>query len=125
MRSTVIGATRTATVVSGLAFAAIVGSGTAQADAQDCVIQRDVFSAAATCHDADASPGREYVLIVECWGVHGIPNAFPLYAIGPYSQSSRSFVPTGQGAGGCSTNWGAPSLNAGVIVNARVEIYRQ
>jgi len=126
LRGTILAAARvTAAVVSGLAFAATIGSGTAQADSQDCVIQRDAFSATATCHDTDAPPGREYALIVDCWGLHGIPNAFPFYAIGPFSQSSRSFVPTGQATGACSTNWGAPSLNAGVITNAHVEIYRQ
>lgn len=112
-------------VVSGVAFAAIIGSGTAGADPGDCVIQRDLFGATAACHDAAAPAGREYVLVVDCWGLHGIPNAFPLYAIGPYSQSSRSFAPTGGSEGGCSTNWGAPTLNAGVITNAHVEIYRR
>ncbi|MFE7417620.1 hypothetical protein [Rhodococcus sp. NPDC057529] len=126
MRSATIAATRiTTAAVSGLAFAAIIGSGTAQAALQDCVIQRDAFSATATCHDTDAPPGREYALIVDCWGLHGIPNAFPFYAIGPFSQSSRSFATTGQATGSCSTNWGAPSLDAGVVTDAHVEIYRQ
>ncbi|MFE4502375.1 hypothetical protein ACFRFQ_21195 [Rhodococcus sp. NPDC056743] len=126
MRRRIVGAARvTATVVSGLALAATIGSGTAQADPQDCVVERNVFSAMATCHDTDAPPGREYALIVDCWGIHGIPNAFPFYAIGPYSQSSPSFVPTGRGTGGCSTNWGVPSLNVGVVTNAHVQVYRQ
>lgn len=59
MRSGIVGAARvTATVVSGLAFAATIGSGTAQADTQDCVIERNVFSAMATCHDTDAPPAE-------------------------------------------------------------------
>lgn len=126
MRDTILAAARVATVaVSGLAFATIIGSGTAQADPQDCAIGRDAFSATATCNDTDAPPGREYVLITECWGLHGIPNAFPFYSIGPYSQSTRSFVPTGRDTGGCGTSWGAPSWNVGVITDAHVEIYRQ
>lgn len=59
MRNAIVVAARaTAAVVSGLAFTAIIGSGTAQADPQDCVIQRDAFSATATCHDTDAPAGR-------------------------------------------------------------------
>ncbi|PTR30563.1 hypothetical protein C8K36_102414 [Rhodococcus sp. OK519] len=125
MRNTLLATARvTAVVVSGLACATFIGSGAAQADPADCGVRWDPFNATATCHDIDAPPGREYVLIVDCWGLHGIPNAFPFYAIGPYTQSSRSFVPTGEAAGACGTNWGAPSLNAGVITNAHVEIYR-
>lgn len=126
MRRTIIAAARVSAVaVSGLAFATVIGSGTAHAGPQDCAIQRDAFSAAATCHDTDAPPGREYVLVVDCWGLHGIPNAFPFYAVGPYSSSTRSFVPTDQASGNCSTNWGAPALNVGVVTDAHVEIYRQ
>ena len=126
MKRAIVAAARvTAALVSGLAVAAIIGSGTAHADPQACVIQRDAFSATATCHDTGAPAGREYALIVDCWGLHGIPNAFPFYAVGPFSQSTRSFVPTGQAIGACGTNWGAPSLNVGVITNAHVEIYRQ
>lgn len=125
MKSTIRSTARITAIVSGLAFATIVGSSTAHADPQDCTIQRDAFNATATCHDADAPPGREYALIVDCWGLHGIPNAFPLYAVGPYSQSSPSFVPTGQASGTCGTNWGAPSYNLGVITGAHVDVYRQ
>lgn len=126
MRSATIARARiAATVISGLVFASIIGSGTAQAAPQDCAVRWDALSASASCADTDAPPGREYMLIVECWGVHGIPNAFPFYAIGPYSQSTRSFVPTGGAAGGCSMSWGAPTLNAGLVTGAHVEIYRQ
>ncbi len=126
MRNNRLATARVAAVAAfGIAFATFIGSGTAQSAPADCVVQWDPFNATATCHDIDAPPGREYVLIVDCWGLHGIPNAFPLYAIGPYSQSSSSFVPTSQTTGGCGTNWGAPSLNVGVITNAHVEIYRQ
>ncbi|CAM2890284.1 Secreted protein [Prescottella defluvii] len=125
MRIALLAAARvTAVAVSGLAFATVVGSGTAQADPAPCVVQWDPFNASATCQDTGASPGREYVLVVDCWGLHGIPNAFPLYAIGPYSQSSRSFAPTGRETGACGTNWGAPSFNLGVITGAHVETYR-
>ncbi|MFD4466669.1 hypothetical protein ACFWPA_00065 [Rhodococcus sp. NPDC058505] len=125
MGSTLLAAARaTAVAVSGLAFVGVVGSGTAQADPAPCVVQWDAFTAAATCHDTGAPPGREYALVVDCWGLHGIPNAFPLYAIGPYSQSSPSFAPTGQATGACGTNWGAPSMNLGVITGAHVATYR-
>ena len=137
MRTTSIAARITGTVVAGLAVAAFIGTGAAQAGGQpivqpvaqagpqNCTVHWDAFSATANCDDTGAPAGREYALIVDCWGLHGIPNAFPLYAVGPYSQTSRSFGPTGQATGGCSTNWGAPTLNAGVITNAHVEIYRQ
>ncbi|MFC4604395.1 hypothetical protein [Rhodococcus kronopolitis] len=125
MRNTVLVAARvTAVAATGFAFATLIGSGTAQADPAECGVQWNAFNATATCHDTDAPAGREYALIVDCWGLHGIPNAFPLYAIGPYSQSSPSIAPTGQAMGNCGTNWGAPSMNVGVITNARVEIYR-
>lgn len=126
MRSTISAVARVTTVVvSGLAFATIVGSGIAQAAPRDCTIQRDAFAASGTCHDNDAPPGREYFLSIDCWGLHGIPNAFPFYAVGPYTASTRSFLPTDRASANCSTSWGAPALNVGVVTNAHVEIYRQ
>ncbi|WP_232330385.1 hypothetical protein [Nocardia fusca] len=109
-----------AVTVSILGFATVIGSGTAQAAPQDCTVTRDLFGATAACHDLDAPAGREYALIVECFGLHGVPNAFPLMAIGPYQGSwSGSFPPTGQGAATCL---GPTSI--GPATNAYVTIYR-
>ncbi|QIS11380.1 hypothetical protein [Nocardia arthritidis] len=121
MRKPTIAAARVAVgAVSVLGFAAVIGSGTAEAAPQDCVVTRDLFGATATCHDTDAPAGREYALIVECVGLHGIPNAFPLMAIGPYEGSwSGSFAPTGQGTASCL---GPTSI--GTATNAYVAIYR-
>ncbi|MGY2061482.1 hypothetical protein ACW9HQ_41970 [Nocardia gipuzkoensis] len=122
MRSTTIAAARvTAAAVSVLGFTAVIGSGTAQAAPQDCVVTRDLFGATAACHDDDAPAGREYTLIVECVGLHGIPNAWPLMAIGPYRGSwGGSFAPSGQGAATCL----GPS-SIGTATNAYVAIYRE
>ncbi|MEU1999502.1 hypothetical protein ABZ511_34160 [Nocardia gamkensis] len=121
MSSTTIAAARVAAAaVSVLGFATVIGSGTAQAAPQDCVVTRDLFNASATCHDEDAPPGREYTLVVECVGLHGVPNAFPLMAIGPYRGSwSGSFSPSGQGTASCL---GPTSI--GTTTNAYVAIYR-
>lgn len=55
-----------------------------------------------TCHDVDAPAGREYALIVDCFGLAGIPNAFPFMAFGPYGGSGNgSFSPSGQGTASC------------------------
>ncbi|WP_433661268.1 hypothetical protein ACQPW1_03090 [Nocardia sp. CA-128927] len=121
MRNSMIAAGRvTAAAVTVLGFAAVVGSGTAQAAPQDCVVTRDLVSATATCHDNDAPPGREYTLVVECFGLAGVPNAFPLMAIGPYRGSwGGSFSPSGQGSASCL---GPTSI--GTATNAYVAIYR-
>ncbi|MEU5763936.1 hypothetical protein [Nocardia sp. NPDC047648] len=121
MSSTTIAAARVAAAaVSVLGFATVIGSGAAQAAPQDCVVTRDLFNATATCHDEDAPPGREYTLVVECVGLHGVPNAFPLMAIGPYRGSwSGSFSPSGQGTASCL---GPTSI--GTTTNAYVAIYR-
>lgn len=116
-----IGAGVVAAVVAGL----VVGAGNADARTDKCDVRWNALGASVTCHDTGAPPSREYVLIVECWGLHGIPNRFPLYAVGPYSQSSRWFVPTGRASGNCSSSWGAPSLNVGVVTGAHVGVYRQ
>ncbi|MGW5384902.1 hypothetical protein [Nocardia sp. NPDC003963] len=106
--------------VTSSGFAAVLGSGTAQAAPQDCTVTRDLVGASAVCHDADAPAGREYALIVECFGLHGVPNAFPLMAIGPYQGSwSGSFAPSGQGTASC-----LGPLNIGTATNAYVKIYR-
>ncbi|MFG1797356.1 hypothetical protein [Nocardia sp. NPDC049149] len=121
MRKTMVAAVRVgAAAVSVLGFAAVVGAGTAQAAPEDCVVTRDLVSATATCHDADAPAGREYALVVECFGLAGVPNAFPLMAIGPYRGGwSGSFSPTGQGTASCL---GPTSI--GTATNAYVRIYR-
>lgn len=105
---------------SASAFATVLGSGTAQAAPQDCVTTRDLVSATATCHDNDAPVGREYALIVECFGLHGVPNAFPLMAIGPYQGSwSGSFSPSGHSTASC-----LGPMSIGTATNAYVKIYR-
>ncbi|WP_256979181.1 MULTISPECIES: hypothetical protein [unclassified Rhodococcus (in: high G+C Gram-positive bacteria)] len=125
MRRTFVAATRVATVVvSGLAFSAIIGAGVSHADTQDCSISRDAFGASAACHDTGAPPGREYVLITECWGFH-VTATVPFLAVGPYTSSSRSFVPTGQASGNCGSSWDQPTSTLGVVTGAHVEIYRQ
>lgn len=121
MRRTTIAATRVAIgAVSVLGFAAVIGSGTAQAAPQDCVVTRDLFGATAACHDTGTPAGREYTLVVECVGLHGVPNAFPLMAIGPYRGSwSGSFAPSGQGTATC-----LGPTSVGTATNAYVAIYR-
>ncbi|MGV9678129.1 hypothetical protein ACWDSJ_22865 [Nocardia sp. NPDC003482] len=115
---------RRTTAVAALAaavagFATVLAAGTAHAAPEDCTITRDLIGASATCHD-DGPAGREYALIVECWGLHGVPNAFPLMAFGPYQGSwSGSFGPSGQGSASCL---GPTSI--GTTTNAYVKIYR-
>ncbi|NLE78327.1 MAG: hypothetical protein GX610_01900 [Rhodococcus sp.] len=97
-----------------------MGSGTAQAAPQDCVVTRDLISASATCHDVGAPPHREYTVTTECFGVHFIPNQFPLLAFGPYRGAwGGSFKPDGQGSATCI----GPGL--GTITNAYVSVYVQ
>lgn len=123
MRSKLIAAARVSAVISGLAAASIVGSGVASASPQDCDASHDAFSASVTCHDTGAPPRREYFLSIECWGLHGIPNAFPFYAVGPYTASTDSFGPTGQASGTCSSGWGSIVPNVGVVTGAHVVTY--
>ncbi|WP_052372634.1 hypothetical protein [Nocardia otitidiscaviarum] len=108
------------TAASVLGCAAVFGVGTAHAAPEDCTVTRDLFSASAACHDADAPAGREYSLVVECFGLAPIPNAFPLMAIGPYQGSwSGSFSPSGGGTSSC-----LGPLSVGTVTNAYVRIYR-
>ncbi|MEU4312376.1 hypothetical protein [Nocardia sp. NPDC024068] len=120
MRRTTTVAARTvlaAAVVSG--FATVAGAGAAHAAPQDCAVTRDLVGAAATCHD-EGPPGREYTLIVECFGLHGVPNAFPLMAVGPYQGSwSGSFGPSGHGTASC-----LGPMSIGTATNAYVRVYR-
>ncbi|MGF6886543.1 hypothetical protein ABIA39_004683 [Nocardia sp. GAS34] len=119
-RTTSTAARTTIGAMAILGAAAVVGSGTAHAAPQDCAVTRDLFGARAACHDIGAPAGREYALVVECVGLHGIPNAFPLMAIGPYQGSwSGSFAPSGQGTATCM---GPTSV--GIANNAYVAIYR-
>ncbi|CAM4140420.1 hypothetical protein NONI108955_11405 [Nocardia ninae] len=121
MRSPTVATARvTAAAVLGLGVTAMTGVGAARAAPQDCVITRDLISATATCHDVDAPAGREYALIVECFGLHGVPNAFPLMAVGPYNGSwSGSFSPSGGGTASC-----IGPFSVGTATNAHVAIYR-
>ncbi|WP_327148604.1 hypothetical protein [Nocardia sp. NBC_01329] len=119
-KATVAAARIAVAAASTAAFATVLGSGAAQAAPQDCVVTRDLVGATAACHDDDAPVGREYALVVECFGLHGVPNAFPLMAVGPYQGSwSGSFGPSGHGTASCL---GAMSI--GTTTNAYVAIYR-
>ncbi|GGL01866.1 hypothetical protein [Nocardia jinanensis] len=119
MKETIVAAARVAAAgVSGLAFVAIVGSGAAQAAPQDCVVQRDLSGASATC---GPDGGSNYVLHVDCFGLYA-SGPFPLYGIGPYSALSYPFTPNGQRITAGCTGMG-PGVVA-VATNAYVEIYR-
>ncbi|WP_223518565.1 MULTISPECIES: hypothetical protein [Nocardia] len=119
MKKTIVAAARVAAAgVSGLAFVAIVGSGTAQAAPQDCAVQRDLSGASATCQP---DGGSNYVLHVDCVGLYA-SGPFPLYGIGPYQALSYPFTPNGQRITTGCTGMG-PGVFA-VATNAYVEIYR-
>ncbi|PXX71497.1 hypothetical protein DFR70_101931 [Nocardia tenerifensis] len=121
MSTTTVAAARIGVAaVSALGFAAVIGSGTAQAAPQDCVVTRDLVSATATCHDTDAPAGREYALIIECTGLHLDPYTLPFIVFGPYQGSwGGSFAPTGQGSATC-----LGPVQVGTATNAYVKIYR-
>ncbi len=120
MKKSTIFASRIAVVAASVAaFPTVLGSAAAQAAPQDCVVTRDLVGATATCHD-DAPAGREYALTIECFGLHGVPNAFPLMAVGPYRGSwSGSFSPSGTGTASC-----LGPMSVGTATNAQVVIYR-
>ncbi|MGK8486065.1 hypothetical protein [Nocardia asiatica] len=119
MKKTIVAAARVAAAgVSGFAFVAIVGSGTAQAAPQDCVVERDLFGASATCQP---DGGSNYVLRVDCVGLYA-SGPFPLYGIGPYQALSYPFTPNGQRITTGCTGMG-PGVFA-VATNAYVEIFR-
>ncbi|WP_245669416.1 hypothetical protein [Nocardia speluncae] len=118
-RTTMVAARALVTAVAVSGFATVLGTGSAQAAPQDCAVTRDLVGASATCFD-DGPAGREYALIVECFGLHGVPNAFPLMAIGPYQGSwSGSFGPSGNGTASC-----LGPMSVGTATNAYVKIYR-
>ncbi|MER7454076.1 hypothetical protein ABTW96_27745 [Nocardia beijingensis] len=116
-----VAATRiTVAAVSALGFVAVIGSGTAQAAPEDCTITRDLTSATAACHDTDAPAGREYTLVIECFGLAPVPYSFPLMTIGPYRGTwSGSFSPSGGGTASC-----LDAMSFGTVTNAYVRIYR-
>ncbi|MGW1741186.1 hypothetical protein ACWCPQ_20530 [Nocardia sp. NPDC001965] len=120
MKKTIASAARLATAgISGLAFVAIIGSGTAQAAPQDCVVERDLFGASAICRP---DGGSNYVLRVECLGLYA-NGPFPLYAIGPYHALSYPFTPSGERVTtGCT---GAGPGVIAVTTNAYVEVYQR
>ncbi|MFQ6398173.1 hypothetical protein ACLMAJ_32625 [Nocardia sp. KC 131] len=119
MTRTIAAAARVAAAgVFGLGFVAIVGSGAAQAAPQDCVVERDLVGASATCQP---DGGENYVLHLDCFGLRST-GPFPMYGIGPYTQLSYPFTPTGQRTTVACTGVG-PGLIA-VATNAYVEIYR-
>ena len=118
-RTTIFTARAVVGAIAVAGFATVLGSGVAQAAPQDCAVSRDLVGARATCHD-NGPAGREYTLIVECFGLHGVPNAFPLMAIGPYQGSwGGSFGPSGQSTASC-----LGPLSIGTATNAYVTIYR-
>ncbi|MBF6178242.1 hypothetical protein [Nocardia otitidiscaviarum] len=119
MKKAIITAARLAVAgISGLALTAVVGSGTAQAAPHDCVVERDLTGASAICLP---DGGDNYVLRVECFGLHAA-GPFPLYAVGPYHSLSYPFTPSGDRITASCTGAG-PGLLA-ITTNAYVEIYR-
>ncbi|MFQ6229634.1 hypothetical protein [Nocardia sp. NPDC002869] len=119
MKQKILTAARVAAAgVSGLAFVAVVGSGTAAAAPQDCVVERDLFGASATC---GPDGGSHYVLHVDCVGLYA-SGPFPLYAVGPYAAISYPFTPAGR-----RVTTGCTGMGPGVVAvatNAYVEVYR-
>ena len=121
MRSTAIAAVRIVLAAASVSvFTTAIGAGAAHAAPEDCTVTRDLFGATATCHDYNEPAGREYSLIVECYGLHNQPFAFPLPAFGHYQGSwSGSFSPSGHGSASCLS-----PITIGTSTNAYVKIYR-
>ncbi|BCK52999.1 hypothetical protein [Nocardia wallacei] len=119
--SRTVAATRiTVAAASVLGCVAVFGAGTANAAPEDCTVTRDLVGATAACHDVDAPAGREYSLVVECFGLAPVPFAFPLVTVGPYRGSwSGSFSPSGGGSASC-----LGPMSIGTVTNAYVRIYR-
>lgn len=118
-RTAGIAARATVAAATVLGFSAVIGSGTAQAAPQDCSITRDLVSATATCHDVGAPPRREYTVVTECFGLHFVPNMFPIVAVGPYRGTwGGSFSPDGQGSSTCLGGAGV-----GTLTDAYVSVY--
>ncbi|WP_378734825.1 hypothetical protein [Nocardia brasiliensis] len=119
MRKAITAAARIAAAgASGLAFVAVIGSSSAQAAPQDCTVERSLFGASAVCQP---DGGTNYVLRVDCFGLHST-GPFPLYGVGPYSQLSYPFTPSGERITTACTGVG-PGVVA-LATNAYVEIYR-
>lgn len=119
MKKTIVAVARVATAgFSGLAAVAIIGSGAAQAAPGDCIVERDLSGASATCQP---DGGSSYVLHVDCFGLYA-RGPFPLYGVGSYPVLSYPFTPAGQ-----RITTGCTGMGPGVIAvttNAYVEIYR-
>ena len=119
MRQMIFAAARVvAAAVSGLACVAIAGSGVATAGPRDCVVERDLFGASATC---GPDGGSNYVLHVDCVGLYA-SGPFPLYAVGPYAVIGYPFTPRAQ-----RVTTGCTGMGPGVVAvatNAYVEVYR-
>ncbi|MEV4126621.1 hypothetical protein [Nocardia sp. NPDC049707] len=116
-RSFAVAARVAAAGISGLAFTAVVGSGTAQAAPQDCTVEKGLFDASAFCQ---RDGGSNYVLHLDCVGLYA-SGPFPLYAVGPYKVLSYPFTPSGE-----RTTVGCTGMGPGVFAlatNAYVEIY--
>lgn len=119
MKKTITAAARVAAAgVSGLAFVAVIGSGSAQAAPQDCAVQRDLFGASAVCQP---DGGSNYVLHVDCFGLYA-SGPFPSYGVGAYKILSYPFTPDGQRISTACTGVG-PGVVA-LATNAYVEIYQ-
>lgn len=103
--------------ISGLGFAAVVGTGSAQAAPQDCTVTKGLMDASAVC---GPDGGSNYVLHLDCVGLYA-SGPFPLYAIGPYKVLSYPFTPSGERVSVGCTGMG-PGVFA-LATNAYVEIY--
>lgn len=58
-------------------------------------------------------------MVTECFGLHFVPNMFPIMAIGPYRGSwGGSFSPVGQGSSSC-----LDGTSLGTLTNAYVSVY--
>ncbi|MEV6767489.1 hypothetical protein AB0N05_02545 [Nocardia sp. NPDC051030] len=103
--------------ITGLGFAAVIGSGSAQAAPQDCTVTKGIFDASAVCAP---DGGSNYVLHLDCVGLYG-NGPFPLMTIGSYKVLSYPFTPSGQ-----RTSVGCTGVGPGILAvatNAYVEIY--
>ena len=106
---------------AGVAFAATVGAGTAQAGPENCVVTLQLTGASAMCHDPDAPPGREYTVVVDCVGFSAALAPRPYAGFGPYSGGwGGSFGPEGQGSASCMG-----PLSVGIANGAHVSTYRE
>lgn len=119
MKKTIAVAARVAAAgITGLAFVAVIGSGSAQGAPQDCAVSRGLFDASATCQP---DGGSNYVLHLDCFGLYG-SGPFPVMSVGTYKVLSYPFTPDGGRVTAACTGMG-PGMLA-VATNAYVEVYR-